>query len=278
MTLSANPYDPDEPEGPRSSSTYVSRKDVRWVALIVVVLAILLFPLFLEAKRNAERTFCSQNMRAIGQAMLGYATDNNDRLPPAYNEQANGAPALVDGFPVTWATQVREYMTPRQNFVCPTSRPEERARVLSFKPGEKSFEVTYGLYRGVASVSLARVSDPASVVAVAETANNGALGSFNPQPFVGEDGQRVPYDAFLIGWDDDNMRFSPASRRVTRLAAYGAPDGDTSRSGVRWRHETFIHAISVSGGLVRIGPGEEKVRHFSDELQGPWAANPLLYR
>lgn len=49
------------------------------VIAIIAVLAAILFPVFVQAKSNAQTTQCQSNLRQLAQAALRYADDNNGR-------------------------------------------------------------------------------------------------------------------------------------------------------------------------------------------------------
>lgn len=51
------------------------------VIAIIAILAAILFPVFLSAKQKAFVSQCMAHGREIGQAMLMYLDDNNDRFP-----------------------------------------------------------------------------------------------------------------------------------------------------------------------------------------------------
>jgi len=51
------------------------------VIAIIAILASFLFPVFLKAKQNAYMTKCLAHGRQLGQAMVMYLDDNNDRFP-----------------------------------------------------------------------------------------------------------------------------------------------------------------------------------------------------
>ncbi len=70
------------------------------VIAIIAILAAILFPVFMQAKEAARKTQDMSNMRQIGLAFLGYASDNDDRFP-------------LTSFPdrgASWAIQCQPYM------------------------------------------------------------------------------------------------------------------------------------------------------------------------
>jgi prepilin-type N-terminal cleavage/methylation domain-containing protein len=62
---------------------------------IIAILVAILLPALNKARNQAQLVQCASNMRMIGQAMIGYAADNKNYLPPhAYLDpgfQGNGA-------------------------------------------------------------------------------------------------------------------------------------------------------------------------------------------
>lgn len=51
------------------------------VIAIIAILGAILFPVFAGARERARQTSCLSNMRQIGQALILYMTDHEDRLP-----------------------------------------------------------------------------------------------------------------------------------------------------------------------------------------------------
>jgi prepilin-type N-terminal cleavage/methylation domain-containing protein/prepilin-type processing-associated H-X9-DG protein len=74
------------------------------VIAIIGVLAALLFPAMQAARERARQAQCSSNFRQLGLALMMYAGDNGDRLPPAADAD-NSSPARY------WAGT--NYITPR---------------------------------------------------------------------------------------------------------------------------------------------------------------------
>lgn len=53
------------------------------VIAIIAILAAILFPVFAKAREKARQTKCTSNQRQIGLAVMMYAQDNDETLPPA---------------------------------------------------------------------------------------------------------------------------------------------------------------------------------------------------
>lgn len=295
MPPGSEPFDPQAPEGDESrGNQYLSRKDLRNVLIVIAVLGVVLFPVYQQLRRQGERTFCSQNMRSISQAILLYLEQNDDRFPPAYRPDVNGAPVAFDGHPITWATLVEDAMSRRQNFRCPSAAPDEVTRVASQSQG-KVIELTYGLYAGVATRTVRDFDRPDMAVMLSETSNFGAQDTYNPLPWSSPSGEPIRNDGFLIGWNETNLTGMELRQwinelrldeereagdpnklglkppvAVTRLAFPGS-SGAKFRDEGRSRHDTGIHAITVAGQLVFLRPPAARIQFDGVRVTGRWA-------
>jgi prepilin-type N-terminal cleavage/methylation domain-containing protein/prepilin-type processing-associated H-X9-DG protein len=55
------------------------------VIAIIAILAAVLFPVFARARKQARKTICVSNIKQIQTALLMYARDNDNTLPPHYD-------------------------------------------------------------------------------------------------------------------------------------------------------------------------------------------------
>ena len=78
------------------------------VTVIIGILAALLLPALAAAKERTRRTVCNQNLRQVGVALVLYATDNHDVLPP---------PQLPAGY---WPIVLQPYYANAGLLLCPT--------------------------------------------------------------------------------------------------------------------------------------------------------------
>src|SRR5438045_6933372 len=53
------------------------------VIAIIAILAAILFPVFAQAREKARQTSCLNNCKQLGIALMMYAGDYDDTLPPA---------------------------------------------------------------------------------------------------------------------------------------------------------------------------------------------------
>ena len=265
-------YDPNLPEGekPRGSQ-YISKRDMRVLAIAFVVLAILLIPVYQWGVRNAHKASCIRNMSAIAKAIEFYALDKDDRLPVAYYTQDWDSTAVSNsGFPRVWASDIAMYMNTRADFVCPAAGPDEVVTVEgngAWRNGEP-IRLTYGMYTAMSAALRSTIERPESVIILAETANKGANRTFDPRPIT-------PADGFVIGWDDSNFMPTPETQKVTRLAFPGTQDGDFVENGPG-RHDIGIHAISGMGARINLKPQQARVTisRSTGLPEGLWAVPP----
>jgi prepilin-type N-terminal cleavage/methylation domain-containing protein len=72
------------------------------VIAIIATMAALLLPAISQAQALANSTKCSSNLRQIGVAMLGYASDQDDCLPPVK--------CVFDGVQSNWTSLISPYV------------------------------------------------------------------------------------------------------------------------------------------------------------------------
>ena len=85
------------------------------VIAIIAILAAILFPVFAKAREKARQTSCLSNVRQLMTAVLSYAQDYDETLPPTYTGSAWPPP------PGTWWTDfVQPYVKSWQIFRCPS--------------------------------------------------------------------------------------------------------------------------------------------------------------
>lgn len=283
ILFGAESFEADEPEGSaQRGSQYMSRKDARFILLAIVVFTLISIPAYQYYKRQGEKSICSNNMRAIAQAILTYSTDNDDRLPIAFYPDEAGNPVLEQGLPITWATLVEGGKSERASFRCPSANPQEVTRVTPFV-SKKPIELTYGMFAGASGRTERGYDRPTESVLLAETSNNGALNTYNPLSF----GEKFENDGFLIGLDVSNAQGAALKDALDFIRAdiqRGA--GDPDKQGLKepnfvtrlafpesakgkfdsttgMRHDNGIHAIYVDGRLGLLKPGAARVDYSS---------------
>ncbi len=270
LLFAATPYDPDAPEGAHTSSQYLSRKDFRVIALALVILAIVFLPVYQHMRREAEKSGCKQNLKAIYQAMSAYMELHEGLFPPAYMEGDGGAPREIKGKPFVWASLLQ--LGPRASFRCPAASDEETTAMLHQDAGETRDELAYGLYTALSAADPSMLESTSRTIALAETSNHGAKESYNPKPFVRPDGTEVQNDGFLIGYNDTNFQHTDESEAVTRLAFRHTSEGQFRSPKATSRHPGGIHVVYADGHIGMISPPQAFVDHRTPDLVGEWAA------
>ncbi|HXH61582.1 MAG TPA: hypothetical protein VNI20_09505 [Fimbriimonadaceae bacterium] len=264
-------YDVDAPEGASgsTSSQYFSRKDAKYIAFILIGMFIMGVPLYKGCKDQSEKQTCETNMRGIWSAMIQYAALNGDRLPPLYDIGANGEPQLHDGKPYVWASMISMYTNGRVNFYCPSAHEDEIMPAIGTKPGgSKGLKLTYGMYVGMSASPYLLLDQPDNTALLLETSNDGSMGSYDPLPFLDGSGRKVPYDAFMAGYDDSNGPLTPDSNWITRLAFRNSSKGYNKDS--KARHVQGINVIYVSGRLGKLKPPEAEIKNVYPDVDGIW--------
>ena len=270
--MSTPNYDVDAPEGATKTQTaYYSKKDVKWVSIILAVLIVVGIPVWYGFRDQRNKQVCAGNMKAAYDAMIQYAEQNDSRLPPLYEVGPGGAPKLFGGRPVVWTTQVSPYMSPRFNFVCPSAENDELMKTTGQDANGKSREIdlTYGMYVPMSASPYMLLSKPDTTALIAETSNNGAQGSFDPLPFKDPQGHIVPFDGFMVGFDDSNSKLTPTSRFVTRLAIRNVSKGYSSKDALT-RHGIGIHLFFVDGHSRFLHAADAEINNVFPDVGPPW--------
>lgn len=97
------------------------------VIAIIAILAAILFPVFMSAKRQAKAIACLSNEKQIGTAFLAYSTDWDGWLPMIYPPAGTQTTGDLWGFPwITWMTCCRRYVNNDAVLACP-ARPKDGA-------------------------------------------------------------------------------------------------------------------------------------------------------
>ncbi|MBS1714530.1 MAG: hypothetical protein JST30_09365 [Armatimonadetes bacterium] len=264
----------EDREERRLRGRYTSKKDLFWILVVVTVTVVVAASMIKAQGPNRDKTICRRNLKHIADALLSYSVQESDVLPPAYYMDSDGGPVIQaeTGAPVTWMSLIEPHLNSRADFVCPSAKPEERSPNFSFQKGVGTFPGTYGMYRGLSCVPINRIPNSGSSVLVAETAESGANGSYDPEPFA-----KDRPDGFLIGWDNGNLDFDLSTKSVTRLAFGNSASGYREGSSTT-RHPEEIFGITVEKGLVSLTPAGAAVQQDAPRLKGRWWADPNLYK
>lgn len=264
------PYDPSAPEGDDygRSQQYVSKKDFRVIAVLLVVFCAAAFPIFRVMQKNAQRSMCKTNLGAIAEAINQYASVHDDRFPPVMRMAEGGVPQLGStGLPYTWASDLAEFKNKRSSFRCPAADDTE---VTQIEGQHGTLDLTYGMYQPYGGLLRTVVPNPDQTILIVETSNHGAKGTYNPVPYKTSSGEVIPWDGFVVGWNNSNDLPDANSKLLTRLA-YPDTSSGTFTKETESRHGTGILALNCSGSVLKpIPPEEVNVRIKSGLPSGMW--------
>jgi prepilin-type N-terminal cleavage/methylation domain-containing protein/prepilin-type processing-associated H-X9-DG protein len=84
------------------------------VIAIIAVLAAILFPVFAQAREKARQTSCASNEKQLALAVLMYAQDSDEVLPPT------AVPTLNGGDDILWPDLLAPYVKNDQVRHCPS--------------------------------------------------------------------------------------------------------------------------------------------------------------
>ncbi|MFW5697673.1 MAG: hypothetical protein ACOCX1_03845 [Fimbriimonadaceae bacterium] len=283
-----NRYDPNAPEDQRSAgSQYVSKKDLKRLPIILVVIAVVLVPIYYNIRQEGQRKICRDNLKAIYDGLSQYAEFHDSRLPVAYEQSEPGFVQVVKEpeapggeAPLVWASVTSPYLRTDDSFNCPRAQEAEILHTANGRPDSGPLRLTYGMYLPRAGQSIDNIPSAQQAMLLAETANCGALDSYDPEPLTSVEGEC--YDGFLIGWDESNYDFIGETGEVnvdavTRLAFYDVADGNFRQAGIQGRHGGYIYGISATGTARKIEPFEAIVEISPNrlDLEDAWGIEAL---
>lgn len=281
VILSTEDFAPDAPEG-ASRSEYINRKDLKWIVIILVALGVVLAPVYLTMRAQQQKQACAANLGQIYKGLFLYSQLNDDRLPPVYEMEANGTPRLQyvggESAVISWASHLGSHIPDRVRMSCPASTADENVPTLVYgRPGKDDAiePVSYGMVVSLSSMPLNDLADQNGTLLITETANNGAQGSYNPQPFR-LDGKVVPYDGMAIGWNTSNSFPTPQTEWMTRLAFRNTSQGNFGGQTLG-RHNLVNNAIMADGSLRHISAPDAKVKIQRGRPSGIWNVEATFY-
>jgi prepilin-type N-terminal cleavage/methylation domain-containing protein/prepilin-type processing-associated H-X9-DG protein len=142
------------------------------VIAIIAILAAILFPVFAQARDMARGTSCLSNTRQIGLAFQMYTQDYDDNLPlTTYPMPVN-----------SWTDTVQPYIKNRAIFRCPSDASQNWEKPLTGQTEVR--RASYFLNAWMAGTgaygNVAGINSPASVIYMAESADNITRDHFHP--------------------------------------------------------------------------------------------------
>ncbi len=107
------------------------------VIAIIAILAAILFPVFTQARAKGRQAKCMSNLRQLATAVLMYAEDYDEQLPPSFS--------WYGGWPggPYWSERIQPYVRNKPIGVCPEKGP------VSINWYGRVYEWTYALSYGL---------------------------------------------------------------------------------------------------------------------------------
>jgi len=170
------------------------------VIAIIAILAAILFPIYLTAKRKAKLTKCMGNMAQIGKAMMMYADDHGGALPFAWCEEN-----WVIWYRGTWRERIQPYVKSRNVLICPVKTKAPRYPPPAYPDcGHYGMNV-YVTMNDAATYyvgwrPLGSIPAPTKTILVTENYDGDWSGEPLDNQSTGIEGQFYPYH------DDDNRK------------------------------------------------------------------------
>jgi prepilin-type N-terminal cleavage/methylation domain-containing protein/prepilin-type processing-associated H-X9-DG protein len=87
------------------------------VIAIIAILAAILFPVFAKAREKARQATCESNLKQIGNALIMYSQDNDERLVTAWNGTIYYSEAGTSAY--KWMDCIYPYIKATAVFHCP---------------------------------------------------------------------------------------------------------------------------------------------------------------
>jgi prepilin-type N-terminal cleavage/methylation domain-containing protein/prepilin-type processing-associated H-X9-DG protein len=138
------------------------------VIAIIAILAAILFPVFALARDKARAASCLSNCRQIGMAFVQYTQDYDENLPlTTYPIPSN-----------TWTDTVQPYIKNRNILRCPSDTSTTWTAVAN--PRRSSYFLNAWMAGSNGFGNLATIQNPASVIYLAESAENIDRDHFHP--------------------------------------------------------------------------------------------------
>ena len=222
------------------------------VIAIIAILAALLLPVLASAKEKGKRTACRNNLRQIGVASIGYASDSQDVLIAADNGQPNalGPAPSFDAWSSVGLGLGTNVNGNNSIWCCPN-----RSRFPNWNP--PVWGISYQYYGGVTNWNNNLGTYPsASPVKTVLSKPSWMLAAdmviyFNYPPWTWGNG--VPDDATLPGFS-----YLPAHKRPGGLPAGGNEVFiDGSSRWVKYQDMFYIHTWAV---------GSRELYFYQDDL------------
>jgi len=181
------------------------------VIAIIAILAAILFPVFAKAREKARQSSCLSNVKQIMLAVLQYAQDYDETLPPG--ALATPGPSDADD----WYDLLTPYMKSTQILVCPSVRATP-----SYGWNYQEFGYYYGSFGTGWATQLGQITSPATTILIGDNSD----GVDRNRYLYRRDPARLPTrhnDGGNMGLCDGHAKWYPYNELVKRVTGVAEP-------------------------------------------------------
>ncbi len=207
------------------------------VIAIIAILASMLLPALNEARNKAKETSCASNLKQIGQSVLFYVDDNNERFPIA-----NGTTGVY-----IWSQElVNDYKMQKKIFFCPS---DATRNVAGWVTTDNANLISYGY----------------NVLGL------GMIGTSKPTPFS-NGGTPYSYSCKLSQVKHPaQMVMVCDAYRTSQSAGYfiAMPSGDLWFETLPWDRHKGTNIVFIDGHIKKENTGELRTADVSGYDSSP---------
>jgi prepilin-type N-terminal cleavage/methylation domain-containing protein/prepilin-type processing-associated H-X9-DG protein len=217
------------------------------VIAIIAILAAILFPVFAQARDKARGAACLSNLKQMGNALMMYMQDYDEKSVWFYNQQVADNTKPVNFLNGYWWNLVMPYVKNQQVFKCPSvgkatycdpDSGKTPANVLRCGYGINVAHVGYG--SGDPYFTAGKAADTRALAAIAEPARTIFLTDSAPS--------QLP-EHNSMGWQDIKcpMKHKQPLASQVDVYAYSGTYGVPINSNVTKRHQGGANCIFMDG-------------------------------
>lgn len=139
------------------------------VVAIIIVLALILFPVFNRSGGSGHRPSCLSHLRQSGLGIVQYSQDYDEKLPLVRVHKVSSSAAWPYPTPYGWADAVQGYIKNTQIYQCPSEETSTNPGTDGVQPGFTD----YWFNTNLSGVNLKKVIHPATTLLLGD-GNDGA--------------------------------------------------------------------------------------------------------
>lgn len=222
------------------SNAPASRRAFTLIELLVVIaiialLAAILFPVFAQARENARKSSCINNIKQIGLGFLQYTQDYDELYPLTTMTGMSMTPLS------SWTRHIQPYIKSAQVYRCPSDSGSVWATAVT-PPAPPPYTTSYKLNAWMASTNaygnLANMQKPSQTIFMADVTQ--ALGGDHFHPFYWGAAPENTSSAFMNNatWDNTLGQTKEVALR-RHLDGFNAGFADGHVKWLKWE-QTWV--------------------------------------